>query len=212
MRAGITNHHESTHVRQKQIIAAAKKLIIKRGSEHVTLRRIALEIGFSEGAIYRHFVSKKEILSVLLDDVEQSFLADLEDHKQNNHDGLGTLHELLMQQLAEVKGKKGVAFQIIAEIISLGDRELNQKAQHVVQKFIDRIQGILAEGIESGTIRPDIDQQAMAVLLFSMIQGLATIWALSRYSVDLEQKYQYLWQTFQSTITITPLEDSSRIL
>ena len=37
--------HENTAVRQRQIIAAARRLIVRYGSEHVTVRRIAKEIG-----------------------------------------------------------------------------------------------------------------------------------------------------------------------
>lgn len=189
--------HENTHVRQKQIIAAAKKLIIKHGSEHVTVRRMAHEIGISEGAIYRHFISKKEILSVLLDDVEHTFIADFDKNYRNNGDALGSLKDMLMHQFGDIKDKRGVTFQVIAEIISLGDRELNQKAQRVIQKFVDRIQEVLSEGVKAGRIRADIDLQAVSILLFSMIQGLATMWTLNHYTIDLEQKYQYLWQMFQ---------------
>jgi len=49
---------KETAVRQKEIISAARKLIVKYGSEHVTVKRMANEIGVSEAAIYRHFKSK----------------------------------------------------------------------------------------------------------------------------------------------------------
>ena len=37
--------YESTEVRQRQIVDAARKVIIKYGSEHVTVKRIAREVG-----------------------------------------------------------------------------------------------------------------------------------------------------------------------
>ena len=41
-----------SNIRQDQIIDAARKLVVKYGSEHVTVGKIAREVGISEGAIY----------------------------------------------------------------------------------------------------------------------------------------------------------------
>ena len=64
----MVHEHKSTAIRRKEITRAARRLIIKRGAEHVTIRGIAEEVGISEAAIYRHFRSKKDILRLLLDD------------------------------------------------------------------------------------------------------------------------------------------------
>src|SRR4030042_2288710 len=68
---------ETSKVRQEQIIDAARKTIIKYGSEHVTVRAIAKAVGISEGAIYRHFKSKKEILSLLADHIEDDLVGEV---------------------------------------------------------------------------------------------------------------------------------------
>ncbi len=75
---------ENTQVRRKQIVAAARKLIVKYGSEHITVRRIAKEIGVSEGAIYRHFKSKTDVLSLMVDDIEETLIGDVEKNDKNN--------------------------------------------------------------------------------------------------------------------------------
>ena len=49
---------KSTTIRKQQIIEAARKLIIKKGSEHLTVRSIAKEVNITEAAIYRHFRSR----------------------------------------------------------------------------------------------------------------------------------------------------------
>ena len=69
---------ERTEIRQQQIVYAARKLIFKYGSEHLTVKRIAAEVGISEAAIYRHFTSKKSILSFLLTHIESILLDTME--------------------------------------------------------------------------------------------------------------------------------------
>lgn len=187
-------------MRQRQIVSAARRLIVKYGSEHVTVRRVAKEIGVSEGAIYRHFKSKRDVLSLLIDDVENTLLGDIEDYYEPGANVLDTLEKVVLSDVSSVEQKKGVSFQVIAEIVSLGDRKLSSKAYDVINEYIKHIKNILSEGVKSGIVREDIDLDAAASLLFSIIQGLINIWALSRYSFDLEQRYLPLWNLFRDAV------------
>lgn len=52
--------------RQIEIIEAASGLLTRQGLMGLTIKNLAKEMGFSEGAIYRHFSSKEEILVTML--------------------------------------------------------------------------------------------------------------------------------------------------
>jgi AcrR family transcriptional regulator len=196
----MTERRQKTDVRQRQIVSAARRLIVKYGSEHVTVRRVAKEIGVSEGAIYRHFKSKRDVLSLLIDDVENTLIGDIEDSYKPGTSVLDTLEKVILSDVSSIEQRKGVSFQVIAEIVSLGDKRLSTKAYDVISEYIERIRGILSEGVKSGVVRQDIDLDAAATLLFSIIQGLVNIWALSRYSFNLEQRYLPLWNLFRDSI------------
>jgi len=190
------HRRKNTLVRRRQIISAARKLIVRYGSEHVTVRRIAKEIGVSEGAIYRHFKSKRDVLSFLVDDIENTLIADIENNYSSGLSVLETLEGIILSHMSSIEQRKGVSFQVIAEILSLGDKKLNKKLYDVINKYIGRIKDILSEGVKAGVIRQDIDSEAVATLFFSMIQGLVNMWALSHYSFHLEEKYASLWSVF----------------
>ena len=192
----MSNGREKTVVRQRQIVSAAMKLIVKHGSEHLTVRRMAKEIGVSEGAIYRHFKSKRDVLSFLVDDIENTLIADIDKNYAAGVGTLETLERVISDHMSSIEQRKGVSFQVIAEIISLGDKRLNKKIYDVINRYIGRIREILSEGVKAGAIRQDIDLDATATLFFGMIQGLVNIWALSNYSFDLEQKYASIWSVF----------------
>ena len=53
--------------RQSEIINTAIKLIGEGGIQALTIKNISSEIGIAESALYRHFKSKTEVLSTLLD-------------------------------------------------------------------------------------------------------------------------------------------------
>lgn len=193
----MVQRHKSTAVRKDQIVAAAKRLIIRRGCENVTIRAIADEVGLSEGAVYRHFRSKRDILSLLADSIEEDLLADIKTNTSSSDSYVEILDNILKGHLSAIRQRRGISFQIIAEIISLGDKKLNRQISKTIGKYIDGIKGLLVEGIKSGELRKDLDLNGTALLFFGMIQGLVNIWALSNYEFDLKKNYELSWNTFK---------------
>ncbi len=196
----VVRKYESKAVRQSQIIDAARKLIISQGSEHVTIKRIAREVGISEAAIYRHFKSKADILTLLVQDIEASLLGDISAVAAKQGGALDILDKTLRNHISAIKQRQGISFQVIAEIVSLGDKDLNRQVSGIIRIYIERIKEMLAAAAENGEVRPEIDPESAATLVFGMIQGLVNIWALNDYSFDIELKYAGLWQVFQAGI------------
>jgi AcrR family transcriptional regulator len=192
--------YESTEIRQRQIVDAARKVIIKYGSEHVTVKRIAKEVGISETAIYRHFKSKRDILFLLADYIEQSLVEDITKAATKNRKPLEVLDEVLVSHLSAIEQRRGIYFQVIAEIISLGDKKLNGKVAHAIESYIACIKDLLIEGVNAGEIRRDIDLDAVAVALFGIVQGLVNIWALNNYNFNPKERYMVLWNIFREAI------------
>lgn len=197
-----TTAHQNTAIRQSQIVDAAMTLIVKLGSEHVTVKRIAAEVGISEAAVYRHFKSKSDILSLLIDHVKNNLLTDIEKGRANGKDSstLGMVDRTLRTHLSAVAQRRGISFQVIAEIVSLGDPVLNRKAFEVIRQYTASIRDLLCEGVKAGEIRDNIDLEATATILFSMIHGLASIWTLSNKDFQLREKYESLWTVFKEAI------------
>jgi AcrR family transcriptional regulator len=187
---------KDTLIRQQEIVSAARKLIVKYGSEHVTIKKMADEIGVSEGAIYRHFKSKRDILSFMVDDIEQTMIGDIEKHCSDKLKSLEVLEKIMIEHISAVEQRRGVGFQVIAEIISLGDKKLNKKVYEVIKKYNSRITDILRDGVKEGVIRSDLDMDATAQMFFSMTQGLVNLWALSMYSFNLVTEFKSTWKIF----------------
>jgi len=199
---------QDTLVRQEQIVDAARKLIIRYGSEHVTVRRIAKQVGISEAAIYRHFKSKRDILSLLADHIEHDLLADFTTAGTQGRTPLEVLDSVLKGHLSAIERRRGISFQVIAEIISLGDKKLNRRVSDTLDKYVSCLKCLLCEGIGTGEVREDVDPEATATIIFGTIQGLVNIWALSNYSFDPQEKFEPLWRILREGIirrrTCTP--------
>ncbi len=191
---------KSTGARKTQIIAAARKLIIRKGSEHLTVRAIAREVEITEAAIYRHFKSKREILLFLMSHIMDTMLKEVETRAAGESQALKSLHDLLAEHLTEIEQRRGMSFHVIAEIISLNDKKLNRDVYQKLQLYIDRLKALLLEGTRQGEVRNDLDPAAAALLLFGMIQGLVNYWALSNCSFDLGRNFTSLWEVYSKAI------------
>lgn len=192
---------KKTEVRQQEIIEAVQRLIFKHGSEHLTVKRIAAEVSISEAAIYRHFKSKKSILLFLVNHIENVLLGDISRGESSDETvTLETIEKTIQNHFSAIDSRKGLAFQVIAEIISLGDKSLNKKASLMINTYISKLMELLAAGVKSGSVRQDLDLEASAILLFGMIQTLVSIWSLNRCNFNLIEKYGSLWQIYSQAI------------
>jgi len=197
----VATQREHTDIRQRQIINAATNLICKYGSEHLTVKKIAAEVGISEAAIYCHFKSKKEILSFMLSHMEAILLHDISCESIGSKTvTLESIDKVFRKHFSAIGKRKGISFQVIAEIISLGDWNLNRQAFQTIERYISCLKELLSEGIRNGVIRKDIDLDASATLLFTFIQGLLNIWALSEGRFNVIKKYDAIWKIYLGTI------------
>jgi AcrR family transcriptional regulator len=196
----MSRKHESTQIRRKQIVNAAQDVIVKYGSEHVTIKRIAKEVGISEPAIYRHFKSKRDILSLMIDDIEDTLISGIKIESGHRSFTRQTLERVFNHHISQITQTRGVSFQVIAEIISLGDKKLNKKVFALIDNYTTHIEYVLGEGVKAGILKQDIDVGGAANLYFGMTQGLVNAWALSQYSYDLKTQYNSVWRIFLNAV------------
>jgi AcrR family transcriptional regulator len=196
----LVHTYESTDTRRRQIVEAARKLIVEKGSEHLTVRALAEAVGLTDAALYRHFSSKKDVLTFLLQDIERVLLDEIDMSIGETESPLKTLDFLVKRRLSAIEQRRGMSFQVIAEIVSLGDDQLNIRTFETIRKYTSRVRDLLKQGIKKGEIRSDIDASAAAALFFSSLQGQVNSWVLSGYSFDLRKKYEPIWLFLRQAI------------
>jgi AcrR family transcriptional regulator len=192
--------HKTTMVRRAQISEAAGKLISKHGSENLTIKGIATEVGISEAAIYRHFRSKKDVLMLLADNVGETLVSDIDDAVFEETKALTALEAALMKHISSIERRRGISFQVISEIISLGDRELNERAYAAINRYVKRLERLLVEASNQGALNESVDLGTTARLISAVIQGLVNTWVLSNYSVNLKDEFIGVWRILSRDI------------
>lgn len=174
-------------LRQQEIVGSARKIVSSRGIGNLTVREIAKELKITDGALYRHFRSKKEIVSLLIDDIEETLLTIIEEAARKSEDPLQKLEDIYLSHLSYAEQRKGISFIIINETLSIRDKSLQRKMFGVINKYLKTIKAILLEGIRLGKFRKEMDLTSASIAFFGIVQSMVTFWALSGFRQSLRK-------------------------
>jgi AcrR family transcriptional regulator len=181
-------------------VEAARKIIATRGMEALTVREIAREVGISDGDIYRHFASKKDILMLLIEDIEKTLLDAVDRAASEKSEPLESLENVLKAHLSYVEQRRGVSLIVISETLRLADKSLGKRMFEVVNRYLRRIEELLAQGVKSGQISQEIDLVIAALTFFAIIHTTVTLWALSNSGFSLAKRHKPLWDSYLASI------------
>ena len=191
-----------TDVRRREFIEAARVVITDHGMQALTIGSLARAVGVSEGAIYRHFKGKKQIIAGLIEDIDLRLNRRIDLIDGDPDAGLRRLEEVLKDNVAP-STVTGVSFMVIAEVLMNGDAELRRLMQTAIDRHLSMIEAQLSVGVHKEEVRKDIDLKAASVQFYGLIQAVNTLnhfgdedypvgessslWSIFRNGVSTEQ-------------------------
>lgn len=173
VRAGRTQA-ERRATSERRLLDAAAKVIAERGTTSVSFADIAREAGCSHGLPGYLFGSKTDLLLALVNDVLGEFHDFLVRPSIGSRRGLpallGTV-KVFLGTLGRPYPYTRALYVMIGE--AAGSPPELQAALNAHQESARKMIGrTLRDGIERGHIRPDIDVEAQAVVIFSVVRGV----------------------------------------
>ena len=159
-----------TVARRREIIDAARLVITERGMQALTIGNLARAVGVSEGAIYRHFRGKKQILAGLIEDIDHRLSLQIDLIDGDPDAGLMRLEQVLKHNVAP-STQTGVSFLVIAEVLMNGDDELRQLMQAAIDKHLAMIEAQLSVGAQKGEVRPDVGPEGGGIAVLRSDAG-----------------------------------------
>jgi len=186
--------------RQQNIIQSAIELIAQEGIQKLTIKNLSAKVGVTEGAIYRHFTSKLDILMGILSLFGKSTSDLIAVIEKNPAEPLKQLEMLFKEHFVQFKQNPAVASVIFSEELFLNERQLSEKVYQIMQNTQRTIEGIIQKGQEQGIFRNDILPDQLALLFVGALRLTVTRWRLSQFSFDLQKEGDRLWETILNII------------
>ena len=153
---------------EHRVIEAATTLIAEKGSRAVSLADVGRQAGYSRGIVNHHFGSKQQLLEAVVLSSQQFEV------RPTSGSGIDRLLDFVTAYVDNLAGRstKVRAFlQLWAEALA-ADPVLEPLFAQRDGWFRDFLADLVDAGVKDGSLRPDADPDAVAVLLLGLLRGL----------------------------------------
>ncbi len=152
--------------RREQILDRATELATDAGLGQLTMKRIAVRVGFSEAAIYRHFATKQALLLGLMDRLDARLLQPIRAIAADTALGpLPRLERIVELHLSLVLERHSLPIQLLAEASAAGDRVLLARMRGIMRGYVKVLVALVEEAVAAGQLPSAVDPPVVAMWL-----------------------------------------------
>ena len=177
---------ESTDIRQEQIKKAVLDIIAEEGLHNISTRNLAKKIGLTEGAIFRHFPTKRDIIKGIMDDVAKDLVGSLRNIVLEPSKTEEKLFKYLCKNVKYLRENRGITILLFSEATHLGDKELKDKLNQILSEQKQFIIKMVKDGIAEGIWNKDTNPDDMAMLYMGIPITFNIEMVLNKSSLNMD--------------------------
>ena len=186
--------------RQMEIIEASMQLIARESIQQLTIKNLAYELNITEGAIYRHFKSKRDILLGILEQFRSNKTVALEQIQTSEGTEISQLGMIFDERFKQFSDNPALTAVIFSEEIFQNEKRLATEVYNLMEASQKTILAIIKKGQENGNIRSDIPSKTISMMHIGTLRFIVTKWHLSGFSFNLEEEGKKLWEGLKKMI------------
>jgi AcrR family transcriptional regulator len=171
--------------KKKEIIEACLRIVDKYGIRGLTVKKISIEVGFVESALYRHFASKKDIIVRILKEVSNTFESIINKVEKTEIDPPKKLTMILERQCEVLQSFPGLIRLIYSDEIYIREAFLLDKLNTFLNRLIEKIEKIIKQGIREKIFRSEIDPYITAVNFLGIVQMSFSYWSIKKRKASI---------------------------
>ncbi|MEC4029429.1 fatty acid metabolism transcriptional regulator FadR [Bacillus subtilis] len=167
-----------------QIIDAAVEVIAENGYHQSQVSKIAKQAGVADGTIYLYFKNKEDILISLFKEKMGQFIERMEEDIKEKATAKEKLALVISKHFSLLAGDHNLAIVTQLELRQ-SNLELRQKINEILKGYLNILDGILTEGIQSGELKEGLDVRLARQMIFGTIDETVTTWVMNDQKYDL---------------------------
>lgn len=191
---------ESTDIRQEQIKKAVLDIIAEEGLHNISTRNLAKKIGLTEGAIFRHFPTKRDIIKGIMDDVAKDLVGSLRTIVLEPSKTEEKLFKYLCKNVKYLRENRGITILLFSEATHLGDKELKEKLNQILSEQKQFIIKMVKDGIAEGIWNKDTNPDDMAMLYMGIPITFNIEMVLNKSSLNMDNFCKRMYNLIIKTL------------
>lgn len=191
-----------TSNRKRQIMKEATKIVSTHGLNSLTMSLLAKNVGVTEGAIYRHFSCKNELIKEILNDIFIETTNQIIEVTSQNLSSTDKLDLILRNQLSSFTKHPSEANILFSDEYFLTNRDTKILIYSIINTVQLYLQEIFEEGKIKGEFKSSLEARHTSMMFLGMIRMLVLNWELSDYQWDLSAYGSNYYKSFLSMIQL----------
>lgn len=164
--------------RKAEIVAAVLLLADRIGPDRLTTNDVAREVGVTQAAIFRHFPTKAELWEAVGKVISERLAKAWQQAVQGNGSPRARLRALIAAQLQQIEATPALPAILHSRELNVDNAMLRDRFRGVLIQYQDLLVACLEDMAAEGTLAETIQPRDAAVLLTSLVQGIAIRWRL----------------------------------
>ena len=169
---------QSAEERKAQIVAEVLRLADEIGPDRLSTTDVARAVGVSQPAIFRHFPTKDALwlaVAEAIADRLQRAWAEAEAGATGPH---ARLKALLGAQLSAISETPALPSILFSRELQVDNQALRDVFRGLLGAFQGRLVAVIRDLQAAGDLKHDVSPEDVAILLTSLVQGVAIRWTL----------------------------------
>jgi AcrR family transcriptional regulator len=190
--------------RKQQIVQVVLQLVADQGVDAVSTQRIADTIGFTQGAVFRHFSTKEQVWSAVMDWLEEQLEAVWTKARRLREDqaGVPVLRRMFLGHIDLIERYPGLAKLIMSDHIRHQFPVLQERFAAFHRRYEREVREAIDAGVRSAKLPKSIDRKASVTLFLCAIQGLAFQFSIARVRPGLRKEAARVFRLFVNALGI----------
>jgi len=188
--------------RQEEIIQAAIELIAEKSIQGLTIKNLSRRVGFTEGAIYRHFPGKLDILLHILLKFQKNAKQTLDHSCKSDMSAMDQIENIFIYNISAFVENPAIAAVIFSESIFQNEERLSREIFKLLEMHEETLSCIIENGQKKKEITDAVKKDEIIRIIIGSIRYTVTKWRLEHYKFNLEEEGRRLVDAIRHLITI----------
>ncbi|KKO44392.1 TetR family transcriptional regulator [Arsukibacterium ikkense] len=162
----------SSEERREKTVEAVISLCAEDDPANITTSEIAKRMKVTQGALFRHFISKDAIWESVIGWVAERVMQRLDNAASEVESPLSKLQAMFLTHIEFIKKHPGVPRLLLGQLQHSRLTPARRMVQSLLGRYRERVVQQLADAKVSGELRRDLDIEVAATQYIGMIQGL----------------------------------------
>lgn len=193
---------KASEIRQAEIVEAAIRIIASEGPRNFTAKRVAVEVGITSGAIFRHFESMAGIVDRAVDRIDRILT---EDFPENIDDPVERLRLFFLNRTRTIANHPHISRLLLSDhLAQAAGSESGDRLGMAKRRTRAFVAECLGEAERTGYLSEGVDTNAAALLVLGAVLALSHAGTSVVRNAGTEQLAEDVWITIERMFRSVP--------